>query len=116
MIVWLLSLPALVVLLTIFAFVDLFMLRLGKARVLPWRRGTDNRAVSATGFEVLHASMSYGKAQELKERQTSLVLREDAEASAAPSCTIDLNSGKAVFRATPTDRAGLNDEGNDDTD
>ena len=111
MIVWVISLPALVVLLTLVAFVDQCMLRLGKAGVLPWRRGSDNRAVSATGFEVLHASMSYGKAHELRQRQTSLVLRDDAEAAAPPSCSVDLDRGTIVFRAAPGGQVGHDTEG-----
>jgi hypothetical protein len=95
-IVWIVSLPALVVLLTVFAFVDLLLLRLGKARILPWRRGADDRPVSATGFEVLHGSMSYGKAQELKQRQTTLLLRADQESGAPPHGPIDLDAGRVV--------------------
>ena len=101
MIVWLVSLPALVVLLTLFAFVDLLLLRLGKAGIVPWRRGADHRPVSATGFEVLHGAMSYGKAQEFKQRQTTLVLREDHEAGSPPNGPIDLDAGRVVLRDAP---------------
>jgi hypothetical protein len=100
-IVWLVSLPALVVLLTVFAFVDLLLLRLGKAGIVPWRRGSDHRPVSATGFEVLHGSMSYGKAQELKQRRTTLVLRDDHEAGAPSNGPIDLDAGHVVLRDSP---------------
>ncbi|HEV2637320.1 MAG TPA: DUF6191 domain-containing protein [Actinocrinis sp.] len=99
MVVWILSLPALVVLLTMFAFVDLLLLKLGKAGILPWRRGEDHSTVSATGFEVLHGSISYGKAQELKQRQTELVLRQDQESAAPPYGAVDLDSGRVVVRA-----------------
>ena len=97
--------PALVVLLVLFAVLDHFMLWLGKAGVLPWHRGGDSRRASATGFEVLQATMSYGKSQELKQRQTSLVMREDEEAGAPPSRRVDLDSGKVVFRADPERKA-----------
>jgi hypothetical protein len=100
-IVWFVSLPALVVLLTLLAFVDLLLLRLGRAGILPWRRGADNRPVSATGFEVLHGALSYGKAQELKQRQTTLVLREDQEGAAPGDGAIDLDSGRVAIRRTP---------------
>jgi hypothetical protein len=99
--VWMVSLPALVVLLTVLAFVDMLLLKLGKAGILPWRRGADHRPVSATGFEVLHGSMSYGKAQELKQRQTTLVLRDEDEAAAPPNGPIDLDAGRVVFRDVP---------------
>jgi hypothetical protein len=100
-IVWMVSLPALVVLLTLFAFVDMLLLRLGKAGILPWRRGADHRPVSATGFEVLHGSMSYGKAQELKQRQTTLVLSDEQEAGSPPNGPIDLDAGRVVVRDVP---------------
>ena len=100
MIFWVLSLPALVVLLVLFAVVDQVMLALGKAGILPWRRGGDDRPVSATGFEVLHGSISPGKAQELKQRQTSLVMREEDEAGAPRRGGIDLESGRAVIKIT----------------
>jgi hypothetical protein len=95
------SLPALVVLLTLCAFIDMLLLKLGKAGILPWRCGADDRPVSATGFEVLHGSMSYGKAQELKQRQTTLVLREDREAGSPPRGPIDLDAGRVVVRDVP---------------
>lgn len=100
MIVWIVSLPALVVLLTAFALLDMVLLRLGRAGILPWRRGADHRPVSATGFEVLHGSFSPGKAQELKQRQTTLVLRDDQEAAGTPaSGAIDLDSGRVTIPA-----------------
>jgi hypothetical protein len=98
---WLLSMPALVVVLVVLAFVDQVLLWLGKARILPWRRNGRDRRVSATGFEVLHGNLSHGKAQELKQRQTSLVLRDDQDEGAPPHSTVDLEAGRAVIRITP---------------
>lgn len=97
-IAWVLSLPALVVLLFVLALVDQMLVGLGKAGVLPWRRDARNRSVSATGFEVLHGNLSSGKAQELKERQSSLVVRDDEESAGRPNRAIDLDSGTVVFR------------------
>lgn len=98
MVAWMVTLPALVVLLCLLALVDQVMLWLGKAGVLPWRRKAGQRRVSATGFEVLHGHLSVGKAQELKERQTTLVLRDDEQAGGPPNAAIDLDSGTARFR------------------
>ncbi|MFF9154411.1 DUF6191 domain-containing protein [Streptomyces sp. NPDC014846] len=43
-----------------------------------------------------------GKQHELKERQSSLVLRDDEEDGAPPHrSTVDLRSGTAVIRVTP---------------
>jgi Family of unknown function (DUF6191) len=94
-IIWFVSLPALVVLL---ALADQLLLALGKAGLVPWRRERGERPVSATGFEVLHASLAPGKAQELKQRQVSLVLREDEESGAPRSRAVDLDSGRIVLR------------------
>jgi hypothetical protein len=97
-IIWFVSLPALVVLLVLLALADQLLLALGKAGLVPWRRERGQRPVSATGFEVLHASLAPGKAQELKQRQSSLVLREDEESGAPHSRAVDLGSGRIVVR------------------
>ena len=98
MVAWMVTLPALVVLLCLLALVDQVMLWLGKSGVLPWRRKAGQRRVSATGFEVLHGHLSVGKAQELKQRQTTLVLRDDEEAGGRPNRAVDLDSGIARIR------------------
>ncbi|GHH55495.1 hypothetical protein GCM10018775_60480 [Streptomyces umbrinus] len=88
------SLPGLVILLTVIAFIDQLMLRAG---VLPWRNGARVGQVSATGFEQLHGALSPGKQNELKERESALVLRDDEEDGAPPHRTrVDLDSGVAV--------------------
>ncbi|MEU7029373.1 DUF6191 domain-containing protein [Streptomyces sp. NPDC046275] len=85
------TLPGLVILLTVIAFADHFLRMTGRGR----RRGQ----VSATGFEQLHATFSQGKQHELKERQSSLVLRDDEEDGAPPHrSTVDLTGGRAVIR------------------
>ncbi|MER5747175.1 DUF6191 domain-containing protein [Streptomyces sp. NPDC002225] len=93
------TLPGLVLLLTAFALVDQVLLRAGRAGLLPWRNGARQGQVSATGFEQLHATFSAGKQNELKERQTALVLRDDEEDGAPPHRTeVDLERGSAVIR------------------
>ncbi len=85
------ALPGLVILLTVVAFADqiLRMTGLGK-------RGGQ---VSPTGFEQLHATFSQGKRNELKERQSALVLRDDEEDGAQPNrSTVDLKGGVVVIR------------------
>ena len=101
MVAWVISLPALVVLLCVLAMVDQVLLWLGRARILPWRRKAGDRRISATGFEVLHAHLSVGKAQELKQRSTSLVLRDDEQAGGRPHSAIDLDAGTAVIQPRP---------------
>ena len=93
------TLPGLVILLTAVAFADQFLLRAGRAGILPWRNGVRQGQISATGFEQLHASFSPGKQNELKERQSSLVMRDDEEDGAPPSrTTVDLDGGLVVVR------------------
>ncbi|MFE4520335.1 DUF6191 domain-containing protein [Kitasatospora sp. NPDC056783] len=94
-----LTLPGLVLLLTALAVVDQVLLRAGRAGLLPWRTGARQGQVSATGFEQLHATFSAGKQHELKERQSSLMLRDDDEDGAPPNRTgVDLVHGSAVIR------------------
>ncbi|MFE3069263.1 DUF6191 domain-containing protein [Streptomyces sp. NPDC059247] len=85
------TLPGLVILLTVVAFADQI-----------WRltgRGKRTGQISSTGFEQLHATFSQGKQNELKERQSALVLRDDEEDGAPPHrSTVDLKGGRAVIR------------------
>ncbi|MGW0856801.1 DUF6191 domain-containing protein [Streptomyces sp. NPDC002690] len=100
----LLTLPTLVVGLTVLAFVDQLMLRFSRAGVLPWRNSARQGQVSATGFEQLHATFSPGKQSELKERAGALLLRDDEEDGAPPHrSTVDLDGGRAVIRLPATD-------------
>ncbi|MER5407356.1 DUF6191 domain-containing protein [Streptomyces sp. NPDC002769] len=93
------TLPGLVVVLTLTAFADQALLRAGRAGLLPWRNGARQGQISATGFEQLHASLSPGKQHELTERQSALVMRDDEEDGApAHRTTVDPNTGTAVVR------------------
>ncbi|MER8070511.1 DUF6191 domain-containing protein [Streptomyces sp. NPDC094034] len=93
------TLPGLVIVLTLVAFIDQSLLRAGRAGLLPWRNSARQGQISATGFEQLHASFSPGKQHELKERQSSLLLRADEEDGAPPHrTTVDLDGGTAVIR------------------
>ncbi|MFF2213920.1 DUF6191 domain-containing protein [Streptomyces antibioticus] len=97
------TLPGLVILLTVVAFVDQLLLRAGRAGLLPWRNSARQGQISATGFEQLHASLSPGKQNELKERQSALVMRDDEEDGAPPNrTTVDLEGGRAVVRMPGT--------------
>ncbi|MER5768053.1 DUF6191 domain-containing protein [Streptomyces sp. NPDC001985] len=85
------TLPGLVILLLVIAFTDQVMRATGRGR----RRGQ----VSATGFEQLHATFSAGKQNELRERQSALLLKDDEEDGAPPHrSTVDLDGGRAVVR------------------
>ncbi|MFT2016849.1 DUF6191 domain-containing protein [Streptomyces sp. 796.1] len=93
------TLPGLVIALTAVALVDQLLLRAGRAGLSPWRNSARQGQISATGFEQLHATFSAGKQHELKERQSSLVLRDDEEDGAPPHrTTVDLTAGTATIR------------------
>ncbi|MFF5503139.1 DUF6191 domain-containing protein [Streptomyces roseolus] len=93
------TLPGLVIVLTLLAFLDQLLLRAGRAGVLPWRNSARQGQVSATGFEQLHASLSPGKQNELKERQSALVMPDSQDDGAPPHrTTVDLAAGTAVVR------------------
>ena len=66
--------------------------------------------ISATGFEQLHASFSPGKQNELEQRKTTLMLRDDEGDGAPPRTRVDLDAGVAVIRAgTGEGPGGLRD-------
>ncbi len=55
--------------------------------------------ISATGFELRHASLSPGKQHELDERQSALVVPDNEDDGAPPrTTTVDLTGGTAVVR------------------
>ncbi|MBO1333708.1 DUF6191 domain-containing protein [Streptomyces sp. VRA16 Mangrove soil] len=87
----LMTLPGLVIALTVIAFTDQGLRLLGRRK--------RQSQISATGFEQLHATFSPGKQSELKERQSALVLRDDEEDGAPPAHSrVDLDGGRAVIR------------------
>ncbi|WP_377271326.1 DUF6191 domain-containing protein [Peterkaempfera sp. SMS 1(5)a] len=99
------TLPGLVILLTVIALADQLLLRAGRAGLLPWRNSGRQGQISATGFEQLHAGFSPGKQHELKERQSALMMRDDDEDGAPPHrTTVDLEGRAAVIRMPQADR------------
>jgi hypothetical protein len=97
--VFFMTLPGVVIMLTLLAFGDQLLLRMGRAGALPWRNSARQGQISATGFEQLHASLSAGKQHELKERQSALVLPDNEDDGAPPNrTTVDLIGGTAVVR------------------
>ncbi|MFI1828328.1 DUF6191 domain-containing protein [Streptomyces sp. NPDC020412] len=85
------TLPGLVILLTVIAFFDQILRAVGL--------GKRSGQVSSTGFEQLHATFSPGKQSELKERQSALLLKDDEEDGAPPHrSSVDLDAGRAIVR------------------
>ena len=89
------TLPGLVLLLLAVAAVDQLMLRARGRGLVPWRRDSQ---VSSTGFDLLHAALSPGKADELAQRHTEELVRDDDEDGAPPRSEVDLDAGVARLR------------------
>ena len=90
-----LTLPGLVLLLLAVAALDQLMLRLRGRGLVRWRRDTQ---VSSTGFDLLHAALSPGKADELAQRHTQELVRDDEGEGAPPRSRVDLDGGTASLR------------------
>ena len=94
-VVFAMTLPGLVLLLLAVAAVDQLLLRLRGRGLMSWRAGAQ---VGSTGFELLHASLSPGKADELAQRRTEEIVRVDDDSAAPPRSRIDLVTGVAHLR------------------
>jgi hypothetical protein len=90
-----LTLPGLVLALLGVAAVDQLMLRLRGHGLVRWRRDTQ---VSSTGFDLLHAALAPGKADELAQRRTEELVRDDEAEGAPPRSRVDLVAGIAHLR------------------
>jgi hypothetical protein len=83
------TLPALVLLLTVLGIVELISAK---------RRGRRGSAMSSTGFDVLQEALYPSKKHEIEQRDhEALVTEEDAE-GAPPRSRIDLDNGTATIR------------------
>ena len=90
--VFAMTLPGLVLALLAVAGLDQLLLRVRGRGIVPWRRDAQ---VSSTGFDLLHAALSPGKADELAQRQTVELVRADEAEGAPPRSRVDLDAGVA---------------------
>ena len=90
-----LTLPGLVLVLLAVAGVDQLLLRTRGRGIVPWRRDAQ---VSSTGFDLLHAALSPGKAAELAQRNTEELVRDEEDDGAPPRSRVDLATGVAHLR------------------
>ena len=90
--VFAMTLPGLVLVLLAVAGLDQLLLRVRGRGIVPWRRDAQ---VSSTGFDLLHAALSPGKADELAQRQTEELVREEEADGAPPRSRVDLDAGLA---------------------
>jgi hypothetical protein len=95
---FMLTLPGLVVLLVAVAALERFGRWCGRDW-LPWRRGRP--PVSATGFDELTACFYAGKRIELEQRRTELVIRVDQQTAAPPGARIEFCNGVAIHFPDP---------------
>lgn len=98
---WLLAmtLPGLVLLLTLLAAVERFGLWAQERSWLPWMKKRPGMSISSAGFDELTATLQGAKRIELDYRQSSLMLRDDEADGAPPRTTVDLDEG--VVRIVP---------------
>jgi hypothetical protein len=96
-----LTLPGLVLMLLLVAAVDQVVLRVRGRGLLSWR---GDAQVSSTGFELLHAALSPGKADELAQRHTQELVRDDEAGAAPPRSRIDFGRGVAYVRLPARER------------
>ena len=93
------TIPGLAVGLIALAAADRLAPWFGRRSWLPWQRsGRRRRDVSSTAFDEMHATLYAGKRLQLEQRRTEQLLRDDAEGSAPPRTTVDLDRRTAVIR------------------
>ncbi|MFB6889104.1 DUF6191 domain-containing protein [Kitasatospora sp. NPDC056327] len=109
--VFAMTIPGLVCLLVALAFVDQLALRARRSRLVPWRGTGREGQISATGFEQLHAQFSAGKQNELDERRSSLMLRDEEDDGAPPRTRVDLAASVAVVVPAARRPAGTASDG-----
>jgi hypothetical protein len=95
------TVPGVVLLLIGLVAVDRMGLWGSRRLRLPWRREPEGRAMSAPGLDELHAIFYASKLHEIRQRRTSLMLRDEEGDGAPPRGRIDLDTGRAVIRRPP---------------
>jgi hypothetical protein len=90
------SIPGLVVLLTVLIALERFGLWVNRVSWLPWRRRRTGMPVSAAAFDSFGAVFNDRRA-EFEERVTQSRWREDADQE-APPFGVDLDTGRAILR------------------
>jgi hypothetical protein len=94
--VFFLTLPGLVVGLTVLAVVDRLGWWVSGRSRLPWFRD-GRRPASAAGLDELQAMFHAGKRHSIERRDQERVLRDDEHDGAPPISSIDLEAGRAII-------------------
>ena len=90
-----LTLPGLVIVLTILAAIEHVLSMLGRRSMVHRRR---RHRLSTTSLEVFTGAVLPGKANELEQRRLERQLRADAQDGAPPGGRVDLKAGIAYLR------------------
>lgn len=92
------TIPGLVVLITAVACGDVLYRRLTGRTALPWMRGSGGPGAAAIGLEELDAVFGVGKRIEFQQRQVVLMHRENPGDGAPGGLGVDLGTGRVTFR------------------
>ncbi|GAA2095507.1 hypothetical protein GCM10009801_64370 [Streptomyces albiaxialis] len=104
MAIWLLSFPAFVCLLVLFALVESAWRWCTGVGLMPWLRRRTGRSLSSIAFDEFTAVVNGNKTVELEQRRVELLLRDDESDGAPPRSHVDLAKGTA--RIVPPPGAG----------
>ncbi|SED81269.1 hypothetical protein SAMN05428945_6677 [Streptomyces sp. 2224.1] len=105
MTMWLMSFPAFVCLLILFALVESAWRGFTGLGLLPWLRRRTERSLSSTAFDEFTAVVNGNKTVELEQRRVELLRRDDESDGAPPRSSIDLAKGTA-FIVVPQEADG----------
>ncbi|MFG3257333.1 DUF6191 domain-containing protein [Streptomyces sp. NPDC048172] len=95
MAIWLMSFPAFVCLLALFALAEGVWRWTTGLGVLPWVRRRSGRSLSSIAFDEFTAVVNGNKTAELEQRRVELLLRDDETDGAPPRSSVDLTGGTA---------------------
>ncbi|MCX5195594.1 DUF6191 domain-containing protein [Streptomyces sp. NBC_00249] len=105
MTMWLMSLPAFVCLLAVFALVESAWRWFTGLGLIPWVRRRTGRSLSSIAFDEFTATVNGNKTAELEQRRVELLRRDDESDGAPPRSSIDLANG-AAFIVVPRKAGG----------
>lgn len=103
MAIWATSLPALVCLLILFAFVESAWRWFTGLGLIPWVRKRTGRSLSSIAFDEFTATVNGNKTAELEQRRVELLRRDDESDGAPPLSRVDLAEGIAFIVVPETD-------------
>ncbi|MGW7194615.1 DUF6191 domain-containing protein [Streptomyces chryseus] len=107
---WLMSFPAFVCLMVLFALMESSWQWFTGLGLVPWLRRHAGQSLSNVVFDEFTAVVNGNKTVELKQRQVELLRRDDESDGAPPRSYVDLAEGTA-FIVVPREADGPSDDG-----